>query len=145
MKVAFDVGGVISKYPDTFRELIVVLRMVNTIDVFVISDMHPKEKIVEVLKLNNIPVRDSNVYSADYDKHGEFCKAWLCRSLDIDILVDDFVGYVADGSHIRMLVMPDSTKPYWSNKWKTTSDSNFGRRHYNNKVERSCLNRLDKD
>lgn len=145
MKIAFDVGGVISKYPDTFRKMISALRFMSDIEVFVISDMHPKEKIVEELMLNDILVKEANVYSADYDKHGEFCKAQLCRSLDIDILVDDFVGYVADGSHIRMLVMPDSTKPYWSNKWKTTSESDFGRRHYKGKIQRSCLNRIDKD
>jgi len=140
MKIAFDVGGVISKYPQQFRHMMISLKNNPYNEVFVISDMHPKEKIIDVLKLNNFIghcIDTKDVYSADYAKYGEYCKARLCEQLGIDILVDDFVGYVADGSHIRLLVMPDSTKPYWSDNWKTSSESDFGRRYCKNKIERS--------
>lgn len=129
MKIAFDVGGVISKYPDTFRELIRKLEFICT--VYIISDMHPVESILETLELNNICVDKRNVFSADYAKYGEHCKTKLCEELGIDILIDDFMGYLADGDYIRLLVMPDSSRPYWHDTWKVKTESDFGRRKFN--------------
>ena len=137
MKIAFDVGGVISKYPDKFRTLMDAFSWVDYMEVFVISDIHPKEEIVKVLRANDIDhlqVKESNIYSADYAKYGEHCKTKLCEELDVDILIDDFVGYLADGKFIRLLVMPDSSKPYWHDEWKVETESDFGRRKFNEKV-----------
>jgi hypothetical protein len=125
MKIAFDIGGVLSKY-SKLRDLYVQLSQ-SDIEVYVISDIHPIKKIVEILKLNDLPI--TNVYSADYSKYGERCKQILCDALEIDILIDDFVGYLSTGKHIRFLVMPDPDKPYFSDDWKTDgSEGNFGRR-----------------
>jgi predicted glycosyltransferase len=56
MKVAFDIGGVLSKYPDVFRPLIVQLQHTG-IEVFVITDMHDVEKIAEMLAENDFARR----------------------------------------------------------------------------------------
>ena len=131
IRIAFDVGGVLSKYKQ-FRKLANTLANTPGFDVFVISDIHPKEEIVKQLKTNGIEdVWSTNVFSADYNKYGEACKAVLCKELKIDILIDDFIGYVADGDFIRLLVMPNSKLPYWSDDWKVDTESNFGRRKFN--------------
>ena len=143
MRIAFDIGGVISKYPGEFRALITALnRDGNTI--FVISDMHPREKIIEVLRLNRFIdeddgqfglIQEHNVISADYDAHGEACKAVLLERLGIHMFFDDFIGYVTPsvGAHrsIRLLVMPDHEKPYYDDTWKMPDgEPTFGRRTY---------------
>jgi len=131
LKIAFDVGGVLSKYPDEFRIALEALDDSPKIEIFIISDIHPKEEIIRQLKENNLHFGwSSNVYFADYDKYREACKKVLCEQLGIHILVDDFIGYVVEGDFIRLLVMPNSRKPYWHDSWKTNSESDFGRRKY---------------
>lgn len=137
--MAFDIGGVLSKYPKVFKPLLRSLWIANCqtyhggelTDVYIISDMHPKEKIWDWLLRNDLDIyiEKDNVYSADYTTHGEKCKAVLCKELGIDILVDDFPGYVADGEHVRLLVMPNTNKSYYHDTWITDgSEGNFGRR-----------------
>lgn len=142
LKIALDVGGVLSKYPKIFQKLLEALDPTK-VEVYVVSDMHPKEEIVRALEDNDMAIKPANVYSADYHKYGEHCKAKLCESLGIHILVDDFLGYLADGQHIRLLVMPDSTKPYWSHDWKTDTQSDFGRRQNMLEVKKSYARRMD--
>lgn len=136
MKIAFDVGGVLSKYPDVFRQLFDTLAAIEpfgaSFEVWVISDMHPTEKIIDMLRRNNFRFLEHRVRSADYKTHGEECKAVLCRELGIDILVDDFIGYVATpGSPpVRLLLMPDASLDYYHGSWQTDgSEGDFGRRN----------------
>ena len=138
LRVAFDIGGVVSKYPAEFKLMIEALNRGGA-QVFVISDMK-KEKIIETLRLNKLLgdawdedlIDESYVFSADYDVHGEGCKAILLEDLEIDMFFDDFIGYAAAGGcPIRLLVMPDASKPYWHEEWKTPDgDGEFGRRKY---------------
>ena len=137
MKIAFDIGGVISKYPDVFRNLINVLdQHWADLGVYIITDMHNKDEVIKILKDNHIIVDEDKVYCADYEKYGELCKAVLLKQLSIDIFVDDFVGYTSWDSSlgeapIRLLVMPDPFKPYWHKDWKTNDKSGFcGRNCY---------------
>lgn len=131
MRVAFDVGGVVSKYPNTFRALI---RKFTLPEVYIISDMHPEEKIINLLQLNDIDFWQPNVHSANYDKYGEACKSVLLDELNIDLFFDDFIGYVAlPGKYptIRCLVMPDAELPYYADSWKMPEgEPVFGRRTY---------------
>lgn len=128
MKIAVDVGGVISKYPIEFKTIFNVLVSTN-IEIYIMSDMHPKQKIIDMLKMNDFHIDESKIISADYQTHGENCKAIECEKLGIDILIDDFIGYVASGKHIRMLVMPNPDKDYYDESWKTDgTEGNFGRR-----------------
>ena len=93
--------------------------------------MKPHEKAVAFCHDNGFYVRAENIISADYETHGENCKAVACEQLGIDILIDDFPGYVAQiGSpRVRLLVMPDPSQPYYHDDWKTDgSEGEFGRR-----------------
>lgn len=146
MKIAFDIGGVLSKYPDILRPLLWLIQNrgcdpAYRITLFVISDMHDKEKMLAMLQVNGFGfIRPENVHSADYKAHGEACKAILCEQLGIDILVDDFPGYVSvpDKPPLRLLVMPDVERPYYATgekpgdaHWHTDgSEGDFGRRYY---------------
>lgn len=133
MKIAFDIGGVLSKYPDHFLDM--ALRFHHTgASIYVITDMHDKDAVVKTLNDNGfyfIPV--DNIYCADYTNNGEFCKAILLKQLGIDIFIDDFVGYVQWDSSLgsaplRLLVAPDGFKPYWHEGWKVEDKTDFGRR-----------------
>lgn len=133
MKIAFDIGGVLSKYPDILRPLVDVLirHGGDDVEVFVISDMKPHAKAVAFCHDNGFEVPRDRIICADYDAHGENCKAIACEDLGIDMLIDDFPGYVAQiGSpRVRLLVMPDPSKPYYADEWQTDgSEGGFGRR-----------------
>ena len=55
----------------------------------------------------------------------------LLRDLQIDVMLDDFVGYVAiPGCPVRCLVMPEATQQYWHPTGQTGDDAQFGRRVY---------------
>lgn len=133
LKIAFDIGGVISKYPDEFLRLYTELSTYNFC--FFITDMHDKEEVMKTLNVNNFFPNYEEVYCADYKKYGEMCKAVLLAELEIDMFFDDFIGYLAWDSSlgpapIRLLVMPDPYKPYWSPEWKVNDNFDFGRRKY---------------
>lgn len=132
LRIGFDLGGCLSKYPATFRQLFLALRDAPGVEIYVVSDMHPVEKIQKMLTDNGFFLPKERVLSADYQTHGELCKAVVCREMMIDILVDDFIGYLdTKGSPpVRLLVMPDSGLPYYADQWVTDgSEGNFGRRN----------------
>jgi hypothetical protein len=134
--VAFDVGGVLSKRPEIFIPLLNALEASTEVEVYVVSDMHPKEKILDMLARNDIKIDPARVISSNYDEHGELCKTLVCKDLNIDVLIDDFPGYVAVGDHVRLLMMPDPTRDYYADAWQTDgSEGNFGRRLRRKKVD----------
>ena len=130
LRVAFDIGGVITKYTSQVRALMQALLAAGH-EVLVITDMHDKAEVLSMLALNDFGfVTESNVYCADWKQYGEACKAVLCGRLSVDILYDDFIGYVSvPGKPVmRLLVMPDPYYPYWSETWKTLPGQEpFGR------------------
>jgi hypothetical protein len=131
IKIGFDIGGVLSKYPEILTPFINSLVKNNPdIEVHVLTDMHPIEKCVDWIARNGLQVKPENIHSCDYANLGEECKALKSLELGIDILMDDFVGYVAPfGAPIRLLTMPDHTRPYYHDDWVTDgSEGNFGRR-----------------
>jgi len=136
VRIAFDIGGVLSKYPGVFRPLIDLLcfRGIDPrygIETYILSDMKPHEKAVAFCHDNGFPVPPQRVVCCDYLEHGEGCKAVACERLGIDILVDDHIGYVATAGKplVRLLVMPDPSLPYYHDDWKTDgSEGTFGRR-----------------
>lgn len=132
VRVAFDIGGVLSKYPGIWRPIFHVLARAPGIDVYVISDMKPHAKTMAFCHDNGFMVPAEQIRCADYETYGELCKAVLCRELGIDVLIDDHMGYLvtADQPLVRLLVMPDPLLPYYHNDWKTDgSEGNFGRRN----------------
>ncbi len=128
VKVGVDIGGVISKYPHLFRPLVRALQESDYTEVHVLSDM-PLEKCSAFLVDNGFRIVPGRIHSCDYATHGEMCKAVKMRELGIDIMIDDFPGYLAEGAPIRLLVMPDPHRPYYHDEWKTDgSEGDFGRR-----------------
>jgi hypothetical protein len=129
--IAVDIGGVLSKYPDILRPLLQALIAVG-VEVVIVTDME-RTVALETLRLNGfdfVPERD--VISADYQRYGEGCKAVVCDEIGADILIDDHVAYVAEsGAAIRLLVMPDASRPYYHDTWKRVGgEPDFGRRVY---------------
>lgn len=132
VRVAFDIGGVLSKYPDVFRLVVSTLVVSSEVEVYILSDMKPHAKAVAFCHDNDFFVPPENIICCDYEQYGETCKAVECERLGIDILVDDFPGYVATVGNplVRLLVMPDPSLPYYADSWKTDgSEGNFGRRN----------------
>ena len=126
--VAFDVGGVLSKRPHVFIPILKALQAAG-FPVYVLSDMHPQEKILDMLDRNGIVMDPADVISANYEHYGELCKTVACDAYGIDLLIDDFPGYVAEGPHVRLLMMPEPREPYYHDDWKTDgSEGDFGRR-----------------
>lgn len=131
-KIAFDIGGVLSKYPDFFRTLLPILEG-GGIEIHVITDMHDREETLKMLRDNKFSIPEARVHNADYKQHVEACKAIILRDLQIDAIVDDFPGYLVwpfEGeAPIRLHVQPDPYRPYWDNSWEC-SGGDFGRRKY---------------
>lgn len=157
MKIGFDIGGVISKYPEIIKLFLHKYNYdeygydSNKHDIFIITDQHPKKEVLRALckngfinGLGNIDgsttyltniINPENVYCADYEKYGNMAKAVLIKELNLDIFIDDFDGYLQwDSSFgpqpLLLKVMPDAFKPYWADSWKQ-DESEFGRRKYN--------------
>lgn len=125
--MSLKIGIDITKYPDTFALLFNALDAAPGVEVHVVTDM-PREKAAAMLARNGWMVRDGRLHSCDYDAHGEGCKAAKAAELGLDVLIDDFVGYVSiPGSPpVRLLVMPDASLPYYSDLWNGDGES-FGR------------------
>jgi hypothetical protein len=138
-RIAFDIGGVLSKYPEEF-EAVAWSLFCSGFDVFVITDQPLREEVVKQLFDNGFGfILPENIYCADYATHGEMCKAVLMRDLGITFLVDDFAGYLAwDSSFgpapIRLRVEPDAFRPYWHPSWKCEG-GDFGRSCFNHEAE----------
>jgi hypothetical protein len=132
MKISFDIGGVLSKHPKIFKEILTALSAVA--EIHVITDMHEHSEVVEQLKDNGFGMIPSErVHCADYKKYGELCKSILVKELGIDLHCDDFAGYLQWDSQLgpaplRLMLMPDGFKPYWHEDWKVKTDCDFGRR-----------------
>lgn len=140
MNIAFDIGGVLSKYKSLRMLVASINHSIHASNeewnkVFIITDMHPKEDVIKTLNNNKVWVNPERVYCADYEKYGEAAKGILLRDLKIDIFFDDFIGYLWwdtswGKAPVRCLIMPDATLPYWSEDWKCEG-GDFGRRKYN--------------
>lgn len=133
LNIGVDIGGVLSKYPGEFRKLLA--HLVFPFTLYVITDQHPKEKVIQTLYDNDFHLfQKEYIYCADYEKYGNFAKAVLIKELGINIFIDDFDGYLQwDSSFgpqpILLKVQPDNFKPYWHDNWKQDG-GDFGRRKY---------------
>lgn len=130
IKIGFDIGGVLSKYPEILTPLVnSIIKNCPDVEVHVLTDMHPIEKCREWVAMNGLNVRTDYIHSCDYSSYGEYCKSIKSKEIGLDVLMDDFIGYLSEGSPIRLLVMPDPSRSYYHDDWKTDgSEGNFGRR-----------------
>lgn len=118
LKIGVDIGGVISKYPALFKGLIDHLARSGA-EVHAVTDM-TLDKARAMIVNNLIPIDFARVHAADYKLRGERCKAELCRSLGIDVLIDDHLAYlsVPGSPRLRLYVMPDVDLPYYQWDWR---------------------------
>ena len=129
VRIGFDIGGVLSKYPEAlalFRACLASL----CFEVHIVTDM-PKDKALKMLRLNGIDIDPAYVHACDYAEHGEECKAEKAKELGLSVLIDDFVGYVSipGAPALRLLAMPDAARDYYHPDWKTDgNEGDFGRR-----------------
>lgn len=130
LRVSFDIGGVLSKYPDVFRRMIRALQ-VGGAEVHILTDMHDHSKVLAMLALNSLGIDvipPERVHCADYTDLGERCKASVIARESIDLHIDDFPGYCAGGG-VQLLMWPNPDEPYYHDDWRTDgSEGDFGRR-----------------
>lgn len=106
MKIAFDIGGVLGKYPGTFIPLIATLQ-IGGADVYVLTDIIDQAAAMKILKSHGYDITSEKVICADYKKHGERCKAFCVEQYGIDLLIDDHPGYCVDSGCIALFVWPN--------------------------------------
>jgi hypothetical protein len=130
LKVAFDIGGVISKYPEFFIPLIKTLHASPDFEVHIITDMHVRGTTLTLLEMNDLGfIPHERVHNSDYQAYGELCKSVVLQEQGIDMFYDDFPGYLTEGCPLRLQVLADPRRPYFHDDWKTDgSEGNFGRR-----------------
>ena len=132
LRIGIDIGGCLSKQPHIFRLLIAAIGWNSErAAVYLVTDQHPEEKVRATLLLNGIDPPRGHVLVSDYDECGEECKAVVCQQHAIDILIDDHAGYLACVGEplVRLLMMPDATRPYYHSSWVTPEgEGTFGRR-----------------
>lgn len=130
LRVSFDIGGVLSKYPNEFRTMARALAASPDIEVFVITDMHIHDQSVGFVHSNGFEfIPAENILNSNYTDFGERCKEQTILDYGIDIHIDDFPGYCAHTNAINLFVWPNPNEPYYSDDWVTDgSEGNFGRR-----------------
>ena len=121
IKIGFDIGGVLTKYPSFFRDLILALQESQRFDVHVLSDIPDQALCVKMVHDNGFRLHESNIHSCDYSKYGQLCKAKKGEEIGLDALIDDYIGYVACGPEVRFLLMPDPHTPYNNEEWQDTT------------------------
>lgn len=125
LRISFDIGGVLSKYAE-FREMAQALQRGGA-TVYVLTDMS-RDASLKALRENGLDfIPETHVLNADYDEHGEDCKAALIKEHGIQIHIDDFAGYCAHTECISLFVWPNAERPYYHDDWKADGDG-FGRR-----------------
>jgi len=113
MKLAFDIGGVLGKYPTVFLPLISTLHDGGA-EVFVLTDILDKQVAQEQLNRYGYSFLPEKILCADFERYGERCKSVLIKEHGIDLLVDDHPGYCADSGCVSLFVWPDPHVSYES-------------------------------
>ena len=128
LRMSFDIGGVLSKYPEVFRPMVTALQR-GGVEVYVITDMHEHEKSVRFVRENGYDIPAERILNSDYLVWGELCKARTIHENRIQLHVDDFAGYCAHNGCVNLFVWPNPQKPYYADDFKTDgSEGDFGRR-----------------
>ncbi len=115
--MAFDIGGVISRYPEQMRALMLAL-VRGGAEVHVLTDM-PRETARACLNANGFGfVTDGHLHCADWSEHGDLCKTRVCEAQRFDVLVDDRPDYVAAGEFIGLVTAPRPGRGYYAPEWR---------------------------
>lgn len=134
LKVSFDIGGVLSKYPEVFRPLVKALQDSGQVEVFVLTDMHDHAQSVRFVQGNGYAIPADHIINTDYNRFGEACKEEAVHELGIQLHIDDFPGYCANTACantacVNLMVWPNPFRPYYDDDFKTDgTEGDFGRR-----------------
>ena len=132
LKVAFDIGGVFSRYPDQFRAMAWALRAGGA-TVFLLTDMNPADAerccrendLFPLVGSIGVPLFGADlmpwVLSGDWSCDGDRCKQVLMEEHGIDVLIDDRPDYCADGDFIGLVLSPRPDEPYYHPTWHNAS------------------------
>jgi len=128
LRISFDIGGVLSKYPDVFRPMVEALQKGGA-EVFVLTDMTDHDLSTKFVRDNGYDIPPERVLCADYRAHGDGCKAVLIEQFEIQLHVDDFPGYCAHSKSVNLFVWPNPDLPYYHDDFVTHgAEGSFGRR-----------------
>lgn len=118
-RISFDIGGVISKYDQLIKSMIGSFKSTpHYFEVFILTDMRGKEKVQQLLQDNGLYFDLDHILNADYATHQEKCKAVLIDQYQIDIHIDDHLGYLAASKCLGLLVCPNAEMKYYHDNWK---------------------------
>ncbi len=124
LKVAFDLGGLISRYPGEMKTLMACL-IRSGAEVFILTDMNhiDARRAITENNLGGFISADwsKHILSADWSKHGDLCKTILMEMHKINILIDDRPNYAAIGNFIGLVLSPRPHVPYYHNTWVNRS------------------------
>jgi hypothetical protein len=122
VKVAFDIGGLVSRHPALMCDMMRALAA-GGVDVYVLTDMNPRDAYT-ACRDNAVPVRPDRILSANWAEHGDLCKTKLVELHGIDVLVDDRPDYCASGDFVGLVLSPRPEVPYnhpdWVNRTSQT-------------------------
>src|SRR4051812_9478510 len=105
MKVAFDIGGVISRYPRQMKALMRAL-IAGGIDVRILTDMNPTDAERARVENGLDFIGPDKVHSCDWSRYGDRCKTIVMEEQGISILIDDRPDYCAEGDFIGLVLSP---------------------------------------
>lgn len=129
LKVSFDIGGVLTKYPHIFRPIIDAFLKSDAVEVYVLTDMHEHSKAVKFVQGNGFNIPAERILTARYSENGEECKAEMIKEHGINLHVDDYPGYCDHRECVSLFVWPNATEPYYHDTFQTDgSEGDFGRR-----------------
>lgn len=116
MRVAFDIGGTISRYPNEMKAMMIAF-MAGGVEVHIMTDINPKDatKLIIANGLDFVPA--NHVHSCDWSTYGDLCKTQMMEQLGIDVLIDDRPDYCAAGNFIGLVVSPRPAVPYYHKSW----------------------------
>jgi len=111
MKIAFDIGGVLGKYPKIFRPFVCALKSGGA-EVYVVTDIPDQATAEQILRGHGYDFSAENILCCDYLQHGDCCKRVVIKQFGIDILIDDHPAYCAAAGCVSLMLWPDASIPY---------------------------------
>jgi len=122
MKIAFDIGGLISRYPEQMTTMMRAL-IAGGVEVYIITDMNQQDALTACRENNLDFIPPERILSGDWSKCGDRCKTVLCEEHEIDIMVDDRPDYCAEGNFIGLVLSPRPQVLYYAPGWVNRSTS----------------------
>lgn len=121
LRVGFDIGGVISRYPVEMKAIMWAL-VLGGAEIYIVTDMNPTDAAAACREndLDTIVPAD-HIISANWSDHGDLCKTKVIERLKLDFMLDDRADYCAAGDFIGFVLSPRPHVPYYHKTWVNRS------------------------